>query len=169
VHPAPRRFAYGLMALFILAIAWATLGQVDIVAVAPGRIIVSDRSKIIQPLEPSIVRRVRVKDGDRVQAGQVLVELDPTIANADKASVAEQIKAAASEQWRTQALLTMLLNKELATQYPRGPEVNLTGNLTINLSQTPARRAELAEAQAVQSHLQSEWQDIRGRPDHLAR
>ncbi len=81
VHPAPRRLAWGLMILFVLALLWACLGHVDIVAVAPGRIIVSDRTKVIQPLEASVVKAVLVKDGDRVQAGQVLVELDPTMAS----------------------------------------------------------------------------------------
>ncbi len=91
VHPAPRRFAFGIIALFTLALIWSIIGKVDIVAVAPGRIIVSERTKLIQPLEASVVRRVLVKDGDTVQAGQVLVELDPTIASADKQSVQEQL------------------------------------------------------------------------------
>ncbi len=84
------------MALFVLDLVWSIVGKVDIVAVAPGRIIVSDRTKVIQPLEASVVRKVLVKDGDRVQAGQVLVELDPTMANADKAAVQGQLTAAAS-------------------------------------------------------------------------
>ena len=51
VHPAPRRLAYALMALFAIALGWACLGQIDIVAVAPGRIVVSERTKLVQPLE----------------------------------------------------------------------------------------------------------------------
>ncbi len=104
VHPAPRRFAFAIIGLFGLVLVWSIVGKVDIVAVAPGRIIVSDRTKVIQPLEASVVKRVWVKDGDHVKAGQVLVELDATIAVADKASVQEQVNAAASEAWRTQAL-----------------------------------------------------------------
>jgi hemolysin D len=50
VHPAPRRVAYALMALFVIAVLWAIFGKIDIVATAPGRIIVSDRTKVIQPL-----------------------------------------------------------------------------------------------------------------------
>lgn len=108
VHPAPRRTAFGLMFLFALAVLWAILGKVDIVAVAPGRIIVSDRTKLIQPLEASVVKRVLVKDGDRVKAGQVLVELDLTTARADKSSVQEQLATAQSELQRTSALLQAL-------------------------------------------------------------
>ena len=113
VHPAPRRLAWGLMLLFVLALLWSILGKVDIVAVAPGRIIVSDRTKVIQPLEASVVKAVLVKDGDRVQAGQVLVELDPTMASADIASVQEQLKTQASEVLRTRELLQMLSKQKL--------------------------------------------------------
>ena len=82
VHPAPRRAAIVICALFAFVLLWAWFGQVDIVAIAPGRIVVSERTKTIQPLDASVVRRVLVRDGDSVQAGQVLVELDATNASA---------------------------------------------------------------------------------------
>lgn len=145
VHPAPRRFAWGLMILFVLALLWSILGQVDIVAVAPGRIIVSDRTKVIQPLEASVVKKVLVKDGDRVQAGQVLVELDPTMASADKASVQEQLKTQASEVMRSRALLHSLLKQDLPAPILQGQE------------------AALIKDPATQAQLQSEWQDIRAK------
>ena len=129
VHPAPRRFALGIMLLFVIALVWSIFGKVDIVAMAPGRIIVSDRTKVIQPLEASVVRRVLVKDGDRVLAGQVLVELDPTIASADKASVQEQFNAAASEVYRTQALQKLLLNQKQTIDVTRELEPYLALNL----------------------------------------
>ena len=121
VHPAPRRLAWGLMILFVLALAWSILGKVDIVAVAPGRIIVSDRTKVIQPLEASVVKAVLVKDGDRVQAGQVLVELDPTMATADIASVQEQLKTQASEVLRTHSLLQLLSKQKLPAPFLSAP------------------------------------------------
>jgi hemolysin D len=145
VHPAPRRLAWGLMVLFVLALLWSILGQVDIVAVAPGRIIVSERTKVIQPLEASVVRRVLVKDGERVQAGQVLVELDPTMATADIASVQEQLRAQASEVMRTRALLQALSNQKLSAPVLRG------------------QKNELIKDPATQTQLQSEWQDISAR------
>ena len=138
VHPAPRRLAWGLMVLFVLALLWAIFGKVDIVAVAPGRIIVSDRTKLIQPLEASVVRSVLVKDGDRVTAGQVLVELDPTDAIADKTSVQEQLASATSEAQRTEALLSALAS----------------GNAP-----------QLREADpSTQALLHSEWQSISSQP-----
>jgi hemolysin D len=139
VHPAPRRLAYLLMGLFTLALVWSLIGEVDIVATAPGRIIVSDRTKVIQPLEASVVKAVLVKDGDRVQAGQVLVQLDPTIATADKANVQEQFKTAQNEQLRAEALLQLLNG-----QYKLEPILKT-----------------LEPAAALQ--LQSEWRDIQAK------
>ncbi|WP_294765386.1 HlyD family type I secretion periplasmic adaptor subunit [uncultured Rhodoferax sp.] len=138
VHPAPRRLAYLLMGLFTLGLVWSLIGEVDIVATAPGRIIVSDRTKVIQPLEASVVKSVLVKDGDKVHAGQVLVELDPTMASADKASVQEQYKAAQSEEVRTQALLQLLSNQKQMAQVLQSLETD--SNTKIQ--------------------LQAEWQDI---------
>jgi hemolysin D len=104
VHPAPRRVGYLLMALLVIAVAWAWIGEIDIVAVAPGRIIVGERSKVVQPLERSVVQRVLVKDGDHVQAGQALVELDATEVRADKAGVLDQRRSALSDAIRARLL-----------------------------------------------------------------
>jgi len=160
-HPAPRRLAIALCVLFVIALAWAVLGRIDIVAVAPGRIVVSERTKTLQPLEAGVVRRVLVKDGDTVQAGQVLVELDATTATADQASVQEQLASAVSEERRTTALLTALQTNRPAvlakapagTDEPAVEEGQRTGVSSLNSS--PAR-------------LQAEWQDINARLSKLA-
>ena len=133
-HPAPRRVAWAVCALFVIALVWSIVGQIDIVAVAQGRIVVSDNTKTLQPLEASVIKRVLVKDGDTVQAGQVLVELDATNASADGASVQEQLNAMVSEERRTTALLAALRLDR--------PPVLKDGN--------PRDAAQ----------LQAEWQDI---------
>jgi hemolysin D len=46
VHPAPRRFAIAICSLFLIAVVWSIFGRIDIVAVAPGRIVVSERTKV---------------------------------------------------------------------------------------------------------------------------
>lgn len=69
--------------LDVLAIGWASLGQVDIVAVAQGRIIPSGHSKIVQPLEIGTVTAIHVNEGQAVHAGEVLIELDARSARAD--------------------------------------------------------------------------------------
>jgi hemolysin D len=142
VHPAPRRLAMALCLLFSIALAWACLGRIDIVAVAPGRIVVSERTKTVQPLEAGVVKRVRVRDGDRVEAGQLLVELDATSARADGASVQEQLASAKSQERRSQALIDALRTG----MPPRAEKAD-----------TPDRH-----------QLQAEWQDIAARLARLA-
>ena len=156
VHPAPRRLAWGLMTLFGLALLWACLGHVDIVAVAPGRIIVSERTKVIQPLEASVVKKVLVKDGEKVTAGQVLVELDPTMTTADIASVQEQVQTQASEIVRTRTLIKSLSQPHIAASIAMDlPQADEHGQGALKL--------ERSQVQAVQAQLKSEWEDIRAK------
>lgn len=49
-HPAPGRTALLICALFSLALTWACFGELDVVAVSTGRIVVSDNSKLVPPL-----------------------------------------------------------------------------------------------------------------------
>ena len=157
VHPAPRRIAYVLMALFLIALAWAIFGKIDIVAVAPGRIIVSDRTKVIQPLERSVVQRILVKDGDHVEAGQPLVELDPTTAQADKASLTETRKAAQSDWLRARALQQMLLKQELSAHVHQALDAKKSLNQDTPADWTAADKAD------TQAQLAAEWSDITAR------
>ena len=136
-HPAPRRVAIAVCLLFVIALAWAIFGKIDIVAVAQGRIVVSERTKTLQPLEAGIVKRVLVKDGDVVQQGQVLVVLDATNASADGVNVQEQLSAVSAEEQRAAAL-------QAALRTNRAPA--LSG----------AKNASPRDA----AQLQTEWQDI---------
>jgi hemolysin D len=150
VHPAPRRFALAITAFFSLAVAWAVFGEVDIVAVAPGRIVVSERTKLVQPLENSVVKAVLVKDGDKVAAGQPLVELDTTVASADRHTVSEVLRASQSDVLRARAILAAL---ERPGSVPQ---------LELPADWTPAAQA------AAQSQLEAEWSDITARTSRLA-
>lgn len=168
VHPAPRRLAWCLMILFVLALVWLVLGQLDIVAVAQGRVVVSERTKLIQPLERSVVQRVLVKDGDQVQAGQPLIELDPTAAVADKATAGDQLKANESELLRARSLLSALQavqTKPLSNNELLAPVLPAPGaDLAINFppSWPPA------EQRAAKDQLAAEWSDITAKLAKLA-
>ena len=163
VHPAPRRAMLAIVALFLAALAWSWFGQVDVVAVAAGRIVVSDRSKVIQPLETAVVKAIRVHDGDRVAAGQVLIELDPTIAAADRRGVEEQAKAAGEEADRARALLQSLRTGRPPEEMPSA-QLNAQlqaewGDIAARLARQDAegsrRQAELATVKAGIAKLQT--------------
>src|SRR5438874_7043823 len=65
--PIGRAIAVTIALLFCLALAWACWGEVDIVAAAPGKIVPSGQTKIVQPFETGVVRAVHVRDGQTVR------------------------------------------------------------------------------------------------------
>ncbi|MGO9337408.1 MAG: biotin/lipoyl-binding protein, partial [Terracidiphilus sp.] len=73
-----------IIAMFSVALAWACFGHIDIVASATGKIVPSGRTKVVQPFETGVVRAIHVQDGQPVTAGEVLIELDPTINEAER-------------------------------------------------------------------------------------
>lgn len=82
--PASRAIAGTIIAFFLVAVLWAIVGTVDVIAIAPGKIIPTGRTKFIQPLEAGVIRAIHVRDGQKVKAGDVLLEIDPTINGADR-------------------------------------------------------------------------------------
>lgn len=161
-HPAPRRAIWAICSLLVIAITWACFGQVDIVAVAPGRIVVSDGTKLIQPLEASVVKTIRVQDGDKVKAGQVLIELDPTTAAADNSRVTQERAGALSEAWRTQALLDALSTHHKQHNKQPGKAPELPPEATREGSELSA-----AELRLTRNQLDAEWQNIQAQQAKL--
>jgi len=82
--PAGRATAATLITFFLIALAWAIVGHIDIIASAPGKIVPIGRIKVIQPLETGMVTAVHVRDGDKVREGQVLVEFDRTASTSER-------------------------------------------------------------------------------------
>ena len=94
VSPTGRVTAWLLLGLFAAALLWLVLGRVDVVASAPGKLVPADNVKLIQPGAAGIVHAILVRDGQRVRAGQPLVELDPTVSDADTAQASKALETA---------------------------------------------------------------------------
>lgn len=103
--PTGRAIALTIVAVFSAALIWACVGMVDIVAVASGKIVPSDRTKTIQPFETGVVRAIRVREGESVKAGTVLVELDPTMSGAELGHLKSDLMAAQLDVARLRAAL----------------------------------------------------------------
>jgi len=82
-----------------------SFGHVDIVVTAQGRIVPSAKVKVVQAAEGGVVRAINVAEGDRVVAGQALVELDPTETGAERDKLARQVMAGKLEIARLEALI----------------------------------------------------------------
>ncbi|OWQ90179.1 hemolysin activation protein [Roseateles terrae] len=172
-HPAPRRAAIAICALFVIVLLWASIGKIDVVAVAQGRVIVSGRSKTLQPLETSVVREVFVKEGDKVKAGQLLIALDSTMTEADIHRVETERVAALSEVLRARALLQALIGggvpqftEGAVNSLPRGDAssarfllqsewADISAKLAKLQAELERRTAEIATAKQVVEKLQS--------------
>ncbi|HEX4182667.1 MAG TPA: HlyD family type I secretion periplasmic adaptor subunit [Caulobacteraceae bacterium] len=102
--PIGRIFALVIVLFFIVAVAWAMFGKVDIIATAQGRILPAGDIKIVQPLDPGVVRAIHVQDGEHVREGQLLIELDPTQTGADRDRLSSDLMQARLDVARLNAL-----------------------------------------------------------------
>jgi len=107
-NPIAKWLGRSLMILLTAGIVWACVGQVNIVASAEGKIIPSSRVKLIQPLEKAIVKRILVSEGQSVNQGQALIELDGTVTEADKTQLQGELTSAQLNHGVSQALLKLL-------------------------------------------------------------
>ncbi len=87
VEAAPvAMWSIALMLLAVMvALGWAALAEVDIIAKAPVRIIPEGRDQLIASLEGGILRELSVREGEQVRQGQPLATLDPTRVEAQQA------------------------------------------------------------------------------------
>ncbi|WHZ30247.1 MAG: RTX toxin transporter, determinant D [Nitrospira sp.] len=107
IPPSPigRALLWTILAVFTAAGLWATLGWIDIVATAQGKIIPSGYSKIIQPYETGVIASIHVQDGQTVKRGEVLIELDSTLNRADHDRAFNEYRATKVDAARLRALI----------------------------------------------------------------
>ena len=83
----PRAVLYTVGALFVVLLLWAIFGKLNIIASADGRLMPETYVKILQPSDAGIVQEILVKEGESVQAGQVLLRMDTKLAEADSKTI----------------------------------------------------------------------------------
>ncbi len=84
-----RGVIWTVASLFVACAAAAALIPIDKVVTAPGRIVATSNTIVVQPLETSIVREIDVQEGQVVHTGDLLARLDPTFAGSDKTSATQ--------------------------------------------------------------------------------
>ena len=106
--PQARVMLWTIVLCCVLALGWATWGEVDVTAVASGRIVPSARVKRVQPVIGGSVVAIHVREGQRVDAGEPVVELDATRARAEHLGLAVEAARLATERARLEALLAAM-------------------------------------------------------------
>lgn len=161
---APRWTLRGIVALFVALLLWAEFARLDVVAVADGRLVPESDLKILQPAEAGIVREIRVQEGERVSAGQVLLRLDATENAADTTAVERELAAQRLQLRRIDAELSGLpmratpgedsaLYAEAQAQY-RAHRQALLDALAQERQARERAAQELAAARATQRKLE---------------
>lgn len=152
---------------FLAAAAWA---PVDQALPGQGSLAAASQRKVLQPAFSGAVRALHVAEGDRVRAGQLLIELDSAAPEAELAAARRQALLLAASRERLAALLqgqaTFSFSAALkaeAAQLPDGPTLldtqaalfrSLAQGQRDGSAQLAARRAQLArEAEGQQAGL----------------
>ncbi|MBA4193883.1 MAG: hemolysin secretion protein D [Comamonadaceae bacterium] len=151
--PWPRAVLWSLVALLAALLLWACLGRVDVVAVAAGRVFSGDRTQVVQSVELASVRAIHVRDGDRVQAGDLLLELDSQAAGADLQSLLTEHQAVLLERARSEALQRALMKGEI-------PRLSIPPDVEVHAWQQTVRTlaGQHAEHRSRRAALEAEVQ-----------
>jgi hemolysin D len=166
--PIGRAIGATIIAIFVLALLWASLGHVDIVATATGKIIPTGHSKVIQPFETGVVRAIRVADGQTVDAGDVLIELDPTINESETNHLQGDLQSAQLDIARLHAALADTDDPFTAFHPPEGANPALVAmQRQFLIAQVTEHKAKIAALDGQRAQKEAELATISATVDKL--
>jgi hemolysin D len=166
--PTRRVIAATIIALFCLAIAWASLGTTDIVATAPGKIVPSGRTKVIQPFDTGVVGAINVRDGQTVKAGDVLIALDPTMTRAELGHLKSDLMNAQLDIARLHAALAGNDDPLADFHPPQGASPTLIEmQRQFLISQTTEQNTKLTEIDRQRAQKEAERATIKATIEKL--
>lgn len=161
------RLLRGVFALLLVMVLWAAWAPVDKVVRAEGRIIPSTRAQLVQHLEGGIVRDIRVREGQSVKAGDILLSLSSSQASTDVQQGRNRVDVLKAQQARLKAEAEGAAapafpadlpeaQKELERAAFRERSEKIRAEQSALRQQISQRQSELAEAQNRVKNLASE-------------
>ena len=164
---ASRVHIWVLSLILLTLVLWACFFQLDTASRSEGEVVPATLTKPVQHLEGGIVNDILVLEGQRVEAGQPLVELQRIASDADLGVVEKRIRALEIKALRIQAQLDGRQSIEVPEDYPQEDrrQVNNANQILAAAFERFAsaqdrlsglisqRQAELRELQSRQSHL----------------
>lgn len=157
----------GLTGVLIILFVWAAFAPVDKIVRAQGRIITASRAQVIQHLEGGIVTEILVKEGQKVQPGQVLMRLSDIGANSNLLQGRSRLQSLRATQARlkaeSQGSLSLVFDNDIDTAL-RALEKNafderanrIRSEQSALQQQVLQKQGELKEAQARSQSISSE-------------
>lgn len=126
--------------LFAILGIWAYFGTLDEVSTGSGKVIPSSREQVLQSLDGGILAELTVREGDKVQANQVVARLDPTRSESNVGESAARYRASLASSARLNAEVN-----DLPLTFPDA--LNAWPDLTASETRLyKSRRAQLADA-----------------------
>lgn len=157
---AAQYLLYAIAGLFLSALVWASVAKLDRVTRGEGRVVTSNQLQEVQYLEGGIVEEILVSAGMEVEAGQVLVKLDPTQMNVEfsQGREAQNLLAARIARLDAEAALVALqFPAELSAAAPRivanerafydARKAEMESSLAVERNKLDQRRQALEDAQ----------------------
>lgn len=126
--------------LFAIPGIWAYFGTLDEVSTGSGKVIPSSREQVLQSLDGGILAELTVREGDKVQANQVVARLDPTRSESNVGESAARYRASLASSARINAEVN-----DLPLTFPDA--LNARPDLIASETRLyKSRRAQLADA-----------------------
>jgi HlyD family secretion protein len=91
---ARREIRFGLAvftSFFVIFLGWAAFAPLDAAVVAPGVVVVSGARQTVQHRDGGVISRILVEDGQRVEQGEILIELSAPEVLARKEALLSQV------------------------------------------------------------------------------
>jgi HlyD family secretion protein len=152
--PIPRIVLRTVLALLALLALWASLGKLDVVAVAEGRLVPGSQLRIVQPTEGGVMRELLVREGEAVRGGQVLARMDMRAAEADSAAAENE---AALRGLQLRRIDAELAGHALALEPQDPPRLHATVEAQRE-ARVRAHEASVAEERAAVARARREMQ-----------
>ena len=116
--PLPTALMATICACALAALVWSYFGRLDVHATAPGKIELAGYAKVIEPLDPGKIVAIHVERGQTVKAGDLLLELDPSEAGADKVGAQDALDASLAEIARRRYAIALVRAADTGARTP---------------------------------------------------
>lgn len=153
--PSPlytRLLAGGISLLFFGSLTWAAVSKVDETATATAEVIPSTRIQPVKALSGGLLRDIQVKEGDRVKQGTPLVQLDPTLTDAEYQSTQQLYQKMQDNLARLQAELSGQVSANELDQFQ---DQLLVSRLKESQAAINRQQSAIKAAQAELNRLQA--------------
>jgi adhesin transport system membrane fusion protein len=164
-----RGLLYAIGIVVLALIVWSAFAEVDTVTRGQGKVIPSQQLQVVGSQDGGVVREILVREGDRVQAGDLLLRLDQTRSQATLGENQAELRGLTVKASRLRAIVDGQSFEPSAEMLAAAPEVvarerelyessmeGLRVEQDIAAQQLRQRSEELAELQARESQLATE-------------